>query len=327
MDALVFMINADNPIDNISFTDLRDIYSGKITNWAEIGGSNEEISAFQRTDLSASQILFNTLLMNGAEPMKPPGEFMTRESGQVVESISSYDNSKGAIGFSQFYYIENMFGSSRFKLLGINGVVPTRETIADGTYTLGDYFYAVMRRDTPQNSDARTLVDWLVSEDGQKLVAQNGYIPLSPVEFEVSAGAVNPVFSGDTENSSGTGGTALEICADDCECIIVEPLFLSDVFFDGFNYINYINSVIVGTLSIMEPEKGSFPTDEGWLWFFGVYYEHFLLRPFTGIPNDYPYFTFFDDGSMNIFFPYANPFFLGTRYFRIPLTADISPYA
>jgi len=65
-----------------------------------------------------------------------------------------------------------MYGNSRFRLLSIDGVAPSRATITKGQYTLEDYYYAVIRKDTPADSPARKLIDWLLTDSGQAVAVK-----------------------------------------------------------------------------------------------------------------------------------------------------------
>jgi hypothetical protein len=138
--------------------------------------------------------LLTKLLMNGKEPMHPPSEWLAASMGALVEVVSGYYNARDAIGYSMFYYVNNMYGNSRFKLLGADGVKPSRETIERGEYPLEDYYYAVMRKDAPADSPARKLVDWLLTDGGQTVAAQAGYIPLRPLENVFLDKAIDPVY-------------------------------------------------------------------------------------------------------------------------------------
>ena len=237
--------------------------------------------------------------------------------GSLVETVSNYDNSRKAIGFSVFYYVNNMYGNSRFKLLAVDGVKPARDSISCGAYALEDHYYAVMRQDTPVDSPARKLVAWLLTEEGQRLAARAGYIPLNPLE-DVWAGGIDPIYLGDTDNSSGTGGTVLKSGEDELDVAtngVRKPL--SDIFFDGFNYIQYLNDNIYKSLQATIGYSNF--TQE----------EYYSTRPFSGIPNDYPHYELANYGSFRsiiINFPPDNPFFNERLSFSIPLTADISPY-
>jgi phosphate transport system substrate-binding protein len=315
-DALVFLINIENPVDNVSLAQLRDIYTGKITNWQKLGGIDEGIIPYQRTVDSGSQTLFLKLLMDGTIPMDAPTEWRPESMGALVETVSNYDNSRKAIGYSVFYYVNNMYGNSRFKLLGIDGVKPSRDSISCGEYALEDHYYAVMRQNTPVNSPARKLVAWLLTEEGQSLAARAGYIPLRPLE-DIWPADIDPIYLGETESSSGTGGSALKSGLKD---VVTGGLRmpLSDIFFDGFNYIQYINGKIFEELQNVS-QYGWQITQE----------ESVSIRPFSGIPNDYPNYEVAGSGDLHyiiINFPQGNPFFIRQHIFNIPLTADISPY-
>ena len=99
VDALVFIVNEDNPVQALSRQQLRDIYAGKITNWKDVGGKDQAIVAFQRGEDSGSQTLFKKLLIQGGELMTPPSELAPAEMGELVDSIADYNNSANAIGF------------------------------------------------------------------------------------------------------------------------------------------------------------------------------------------------------------------------------------
>jgi phosphate transport system substrate-binding protein len=244
-DALVFLVNAENPVDGISLEQARDIYTGKITNWKSLGGLDADIVPYQRPQSSGSQTLLTKLVMGGVEPMQPPSEWLSETMGSLVEVVSSYDNARDAIGYSVFYYVNNMYGNNRFKLLSIDGTKPSRETIERGEYLLEDYYYAVVRKNAPADSPARKLIDWLLTDDGQTIAARAGYIPLRPLENVFPDEAIDPVYLGDAYNSSGTGGTEPKPVGAIDELVVNgvrKPL--SDVFYNGFNYIQHINSEI-----------------------------------------------------------------------------------
>ena len=164
----------------------------------------------------------------------------------------------------------------------------------------------MIRKDTPEDSPARLLIDWLLTGEGQTLAVKAGYIPLRPMENVWPNDAIDPIYLGDVDNSSGTGGTEYR-GGEHFEELIVGGVRkpLSDVFYDGFNYIQYINSEITSQI---------------------LAHEYTSKRPFPGIPNDYPHYGFLGEGWLTILFPYDNPFFDGSMTFQIHLTEDISPY-
>ena len=176
-DALVFIVNEDNPVQSLTRQQLRDIYAGKITNWKDVGGEDADIVAFQRRSDSGSQTLFQKLLIQGGELMDPPTELAPTAMGELVDSLAAYNNSANAIGFSVYYYIDQMYSQPGLRLLSVDGVMPSNDTLADGSYPLCNDFYAVIRPDAAADSPERQLYDWLDTEAGQACIKKAGYVP------------------------------------------------------------------------------------------------------------------------------------------------------
>ena len=180
VDALVFIVNEDNPVRALTRQQLRDIYAGKITNWKDVGGKDQEIVAFQRGEDSGSQTLFKKLLIQGGELMTPPSELAPAAMGELVDSIADYNNSANAIGFSVYYYIDQMYSKPGLRLLAVDGVTPSNDTLADGSYPLCNDFYAVIHPDAAADSPERRLYDWLDTDAGQDCIKKSGYVAVGP---------------------------------------------------------------------------------------------------------------------------------------------------
>lgn len=182
-DALVFMANKVNTIGSLTTEQLVQIYSGKATNWAEVGGQDSEILAFQRPEGSGSQTLMEKHVMKG-EPMAKgvSVSYYTTMEG-ILEAMAQYNNTGNSLGYSVFYYAKNMYQLPELRFMNINGVEPSMETIYDNTYPYINEFYAVIREDEPADSTARRIYDWLTEEEGQQIVAEEGYVPVS-MEFK-----------------------------------------------------------------------------------------------------------------------------------------------
>lgn len=177
LDALVFIVNEQNPVQSVTQDQLRQIYTGQITNWKDLGGQDLAIQAFQRDPTSGSQSLFRKLLMPDQEPMDAPTEFIPSEMGGLIEQLAGYNNEGSAIGYSVFYYASYMYAKPGLRFLAVDGVTPSDETIADQTYPLLNPFYVVIRADEPADSPARQVRDWLLSEAGTQVISDAGYIP------------------------------------------------------------------------------------------------------------------------------------------------------
>ena len=179
-DALVFIVNEDNPVQSLTLQQLKDIYAGTITNWKDVGGKDQEIVAFQRGEDSGSQTLFKKLLIQGGELMTPPSELAPAAMGELVDSIADYNNSANAIGFSVYYYIDQMYSKPGLRLLAVDGVTPSNDTLADGSYPLCNDFYAVIHPDAAADSPERRLYDWLDTDAGQDCIKKAGYVAVGP---------------------------------------------------------------------------------------------------------------------------------------------------
>ena len=179
-DALVFIVNENNPVKSLTQQQLKDIYAGKITNWKEVGGEDLAIVPFQRGEDSGSQTLFRKLLIQGGELMDPPTELAPAAMGELVDSIAAYNNSANAIGFSVYYYIDQMYSQPGLRLLAVDGVTPSNDTIASESYPLCNEFYAVIHPDAAADSPERILYDWLDTDAGQDCIKKSGYVAVGP---------------------------------------------------------------------------------------------------------------------------------------------------
>lgn len=183
-EAFVFLVNKNNPVTDISANDIRDIYQGKINNWNELCGPDLEIIAYQRPENSGSQTLMQNLVMKGLPLADAPSELKPMAMAGLIEVISAYDNSDKAIGYSVYYYANSMYSKNTIKFVNVDGVKPNNENISSSKYPFTSAYYAVLKKDEPENSNARKLLSFLLSEEGQKLAEASGYVPLGQVENE-----------------------------------------------------------------------------------------------------------------------------------------------
>lgn len=177
-DALVFINNEQNPVDNLTQAQLIDIYTGKVTNWNEVGGEDLDIIPYQRVATSGSQSLFMKLLMKDIVPIDAPMELRPAEMGMLIDELARYNNEGNALGYSVFYYANYMYQQPGLRMIAVDGVQPSDETIADGSYPLLNEYYVVIRADEPEDSPARLLRDWILSDEGSAAIVKAGYIPM-----------------------------------------------------------------------------------------------------------------------------------------------------
>ncbi|MDR2531733.1 MAG: substrate-binding domain-containing protein [Oscillospiraceae bacterium] len=177
-DALVFIVNESNPIESITTEQVRMIYTGEVTNWSELGGNDVAIEPFQRNETSGSQTLFIKLVMGDIPPLKPDIKYLSGGMGPLIESVASFNNTGAAIGFSVFYYAQNMNPNEGLKFLSIDGVAPTRESIRDGSYPHVNDFFVGIAADAPSDSNEHKIFEWLQSDDGKLLLEHEGYVSI-----------------------------------------------------------------------------------------------------------------------------------------------------
>lgn len=161
LEAFVFFVNKNNPVDSLTVEQIRDIYACKYTNWSQLGGSNRVINPVTRLKGSGSQTAFEAFMGDTELGTKSP-----------------FAIAGGGIGFSFRYYFSTLVGDPDVKLLSVNGVYPDEKGISDGTYPLVTEFYAIYRSDN-DNENVKRLVDWLISEQGQSLIEQSGYVKIN----------------------------------------------------------------------------------------------------------------------------------------------------
>ena len=181
-DALVFVVNQDNPVDNLTWDQVKKIYTGEITNWKEVGGSDLDIVPFQRNQGAGSQTLMEKLVMEGQEMMQAPQAWVPDSMSGLLDAVREYDNSPAAIGYTVYYYANDMEMAQGLKVLSIDGVTPDAQSIREGKYPFLNPYYVAIDGNTAQDSPTRILYDWVLGPDGQKLAAMEGYVPVAGTE-------------------------------------------------------------------------------------------------------------------------------------------------
>ena len=180
-EAFVFFVNSENPVTGLTVEQIQGIYTGEITNWRDVGGKFQKIRPYQRAENSGSQSAL-LRLMEGLPLMEPEKEDRIAGMGGIITQVASYRNHKNAIGFSFRFYSTEMVENDQIRLLALNGVEPTRETIRSGEYPISSNFFAItaapIGEPAPEesNEDLRAFLDWILSEQGQEIIEKTGYV-------------------------------------------------------------------------------------------------------------------------------------------------------
>lgn len=158
LEAFVFFVNENNPVDNLTAEQIRAIYAGEIKNWSDVGGANRIINPVSRLAGSGSQSAMDKFMGERKISPKSPLAF-----------------TGASIGFSFRYYMDGIVGNEAVKMLSLNGVYPDAENIRNGSYPIIAEFYAIYRKDNT-NENIPVLIDWILSEEGQTVIEESGYV-------------------------------------------------------------------------------------------------------------------------------------------------------
>ncbi len=182
-EAFVFFVNSRNPVEGLTVEQIQGIYTGQITNWNQVGGKNQPIRPFQRLENSGSQSAL-LRLMDGLPLIEPEKEDRVGGMGGIIQQVASYRNYKNSIGFSFRFYASEMAANDQIRLLALDGVSPTKESIRDGSYPISDSFFAITAAPIgapdprESNPNLNAFLDWILSEQGQQIVEDSGYVSI-----------------------------------------------------------------------------------------------------------------------------------------------------
>jgi len=165
-DGIAVIVNPKNPVNGLTKDQIKAIYTGKISNWKEVGGKNAKIVVVSRDSSSGTFETFNELALH-KEKVRPDA-LMNASNNAVVQTVAK---TPGAIGYCGIGYI-----SSTIKALPVDGVECTKPNVVNGSYGLARDLY-MYTNGSPKGLVAQFL-DFVMSADGQKLVDKAGFVSL-----------------------------------------------------------------------------------------------------------------------------------------------------
>jgi len=163
-DALSIYLNPENPVNDLSLNDLKLIFTGKIRNWKEVGGSDENITLFIRSPNSGTYLYFKEHVLDDESYYNKAITLPTTRA--IINEISAQRNS---IGYGGLAYGLNL------KHCKIDGISPSYENVHNDSYPITRYLY-LYTVDKPQGH-VKEFIDWVLNE-GQKIVDDVGFIPI-----------------------------------------------------------------------------------------------------------------------------------------------------
>lgn len=168
-DALVVVTNKNNPVDNITFDQLKQVYLGNITNWKELGGSDAPIELYvRRGKMSGVGRTLRELVFNNFD-QEFKATYVVKSSGPVEKGVLDNINGLGVTGISSAKKRD-------IKILKLNDHEPSYEKIKNGDYVLYRPLYLVTQRGST-DPKVRDFIRYAVSSEGQEIIRQQGTVP------------------------------------------------------------------------------------------------------------------------------------------------------
>ena len=166
-DGIAVIVNNENPVENLTLEQIADIYTGKITNWSEVGGDDAEIVLIGREAGSGTRDGFESI--TGTEEACQYRQELT-STGDVITTVESNAN---AIGYASLASV-----SDSVKVVTVDGIAPSEETVLDGSYKIQRPFVLVTKADTALSEAAQKFFDYITSEDAKSIISEAGAVPV-----------------------------------------------------------------------------------------------------------------------------------------------------
>ena len=194
-EGFVFMVHKDNPIESLTQEQIKGIFSGKIQNWKEVGGNDEPIITYQRNSDSGSQTAmvdfmdgvslaatyyYNPVAVSSMRGMIIDIRANTNAIGCNIYSWSLRETLDALVAEADPSFLMSpaqiesyKTANNGIKFISVDGIMPSDESLADDSYPLRVYTYSYYNKG---NEKAKTMIDWLLTEEGQKVIAGGGYV-------------------------------------------------------------------------------------------------------------------------------------------------------
>lgn len=167
IDGIAIIVNPENNVENLSVEQIAKIYTGEITNWSEVGANDAPIVLIGREAASGTRDGFEAI--TDTKDKCQYGQELT-STGDVIQTVASNPN---AIGYASLASVKDTV-----KVVNVDNVAPSKETIQDGSYKIQRDFVLVTKKDTPLSTEAQKFFDFATSKDADTLIEQAGAIPV-----------------------------------------------------------------------------------------------------------------------------------------------------
>ena len=166
-DGIAIITNKNNPIKNITLEQIKDIYTGKITNWKDIdGGKDSPIVVICREEGSGTRDAFQEIIGYASEELIEEA-MISNANGAVKETVAGNEN---AVGFVSFEYLDD-----KINVVNVEGITPEADKVKSGEYKISRPFLVVTKEGS-LSEEGQKLIDYILSEEGQNIVRENKLI-------------------------------------------------------------------------------------------------------------------------------------------------------
>lgn len=165
-DGIAVIVHPDNPVQDLTVEDIAGIYTGKITNWKDIGGEDAEIVVIGREAGSGTRDGFESI--TGTEDACSYRQELT-STGDVITAVSQ---NPGAIGYASLASVKDSV-----RALSVGGVAPSEDTVKNGSYVIQRPFVLVTKTDTPLSNAAQKFFDFAIAPDAAEYISGAGAVP------------------------------------------------------------------------------------------------------------------------------------------------------
>jgi phosphate transport system substrate-binding protein len=169
-DGLSVFLNKGNKVSELSIQQLGDIFSGKITNWKEVGGDDAKIQLYGRESSSGTFEFFKDHVVK--TDFSPTCQTLPGTAA-IVNAVKK---DKYSIGYGGAAYAEGVKDCKVKKDAKSKGVLPTEATIKNKTYPISRYLYMYLK--SKPTGETKAFIDWILSKEGQSIIAEVGYFPV-----------------------------------------------------------------------------------------------------------------------------------------------------
>lgn len=165
-DGIAVVVNQDNPIEDLTLEQIADIYTGKITNWSQLGGNDGEIVVIGREANSGTRDGFESI--TGTKDLCVYRQELTA-TGDVITAVSQNEN---AIGYASLAAIKDTV-----KAVKVNSIVANEENVKNGTYLIQRPFVLVTKKDKELSETAKKFFDFALSAEARDIISKAGAVP------------------------------------------------------------------------------------------------------------------------------------------------------